>query len=87
MYFSIENNTFRRLALAPQSFLEIGIVPTWAQRFNLAREPLNYFISIGLRLFPRTRAEHGRQCPATFLSGLAVLARQEPAPRRVWRGC
>ena len=28
MYFSIENNTFRRLALAPQSFLEIGIVPT-----------------------------------------------------------
>jgi hypothetical protein len=27
MYFSIENNTFRRLALAPQSFLEIGIVP------------------------------------------------------------
>jgi hypothetical protein len=27
MYFSIENNTFRRLALAPQSFLKIGIVP------------------------------------------------------------
>jgi hypothetical protein len=27
MYFSTKNNTFRRLALAPQSFLEIGIVP------------------------------------------------------------
>jgi hypothetical protein len=27
MYFSTKNNSFRRLALAPQSFLEIGIVP------------------------------------------------------------